>query len=223
MEWNVPSHGMPSTAPPTRSPTRSFISRAALLVKVTARICPGKARPRGEDVGDARRQHARLAGAGAGQNQHRAVERFDGRALLRIEAVEIGRRGLRGCEPCSARAEMGRRGASGAAAGKSNGGSSAAAMGAALGRVGAAAGKSKRRLVRVVRGAAFAKCFPLCAMLSELYHRAWRSNGCRVSTHTRYGVAYGALRPGILPRVPVNVALACAIFLLSGREMVSRQ
>ncbi len=40
---------------------------------------------------DARRQHARLAGAGAGQHQHRAVERLDGGALLGIEHVEITR------------------------------------------------------------------------------------------------------------------------------------
>ncbi len=38
----------------------------------------------GEDVRDARRQHARLAGAGAGKDQHRAVERLDRLALLRI-------------------------------------------------------------------------------------------------------------------------------------------
>ena len=36
---------MPSTTPPTIMPTRSFISRAALLVKVTERISPGRARP----------------------------------------------------------------------------------------------------------------------------------------------------------------------------------
>ena len=46
MEWKVPSQGMPSTTWPTIAPTRSFISRAALLVKVTARISDGRARPR---------------------------------------------------------------------------------------------------------------------------------------------------------------------------------
>ena len=51
----------------------------------------GERTARGEDVGDARRQHARLAGAGAGEHEHGAVERFDGRALLRVETVEIGR------------------------------------------------------------------------------------------------------------------------------------
>ena len=48
-----------------------------------------------EDVGDARGQHARLAGSGAGEHQHRAVQRLDRGALLRIEAGEIGRRDLR--------------------------------------------------------------------------------------------------------------------------------
>ena len=46
-------------------------------------------------MGDARRQHARLAGAGAGQHQHRPVERLDRGALLGIEAVEVGRWGGR--------------------------------------------------------------------------------------------------------------------------------
>ena len=46
----------------------------------------------GEDVGDAHGEHARLAGAGAGQHQHRPVERLDREPLLRIEAGEIGRR-----------------------------------------------------------------------------------------------------------------------------------
>ena len=52
------------------------------------------ARPRaagGEDVRDARGQHARLAGAGAGQHQHRPVQRLDRLPLLGIEVGEIGR------------------------------------------------------------------------------------------------------------------------------------
>ena len=44
-----------------------------------------------EDVGDAHGEHAGLAGAGAGQHQHRAVERLHRLALLRIEPGEIGR------------------------------------------------------------------------------------------------------------------------------------
>ena len=41
-------------------------------------------------MGEARRQHARLAGAGAGQHQHRAVERLDRLPLLRVQPGEIG-------------------------------------------------------------------------------------------------------------------------------------
>ena len=48
-------------------------------------------------VGDAGGQHAGLAGAGAGQNQHGPVQRHDRVALLGIEPGEIlrGRRGAR--------------------------------------------------------------------------------------------------------------------------------
>src|SRR3954447_14796330 len=42
-EWKVPSHGMPSIAPPLIADTRCFISRAALLVKVTLKIWLGQA------------------------------------------------------------------------------------------------------------------------------------------------------------------------------------
>ena len=49
----------------------------------------------GEDVGKARGEHAGLAGAGAREHEQRTVERFRRPALLRIQAVEIGRRGHR--------------------------------------------------------------------------------------------------------------------------------
>ncbi len=91
MEWKVPSHGMPSTAWPTIWPMRSFISRAALLVKVTERISFGRARPVASMCAIRACEHARLAGAGAGEHQHRAVERFHGFALLGVEPVEIAR------------------------------------------------------------------------------------------------------------------------------------
>ena len=45
----------------------------------------------GEDVGDAHGEHARLAGAGAGEHQHRPVQALDREPLLRIEAGEIAR------------------------------------------------------------------------------------------------------------------------------------
>ncbi len=46
----------------------------------------------GEDVGDAHGEHAGLAGAGAGQHQHRTVESLDREPLFRIEPGQIGRR-----------------------------------------------------------------------------------------------------------------------------------
>ena len=91
IEWKVPSHGMPSTIWPTM--------RADALLHLARRLVgegdgedfrrPGAAET--EDVGDARGQHAGLAGAGAGEHQHRAVERLDRLALLGIEPGEIGR------------------------------------------------------------------------------------------------------------------------------------
>ena len=71
---------------------RSFISRAALLVKVTARIWHGQRLAGGDDVGEAGGQHRGLAGAGAGQHQHRAFGRQHGLALRRVEAGEVGGR-----------------------------------------------------------------------------------------------------------------------------------
>ena len=52
----------------------------------------GRARLAGDQqVGEARGQYPGLAGAGAGQHQHRAVERLDRLALARVEGVQIGR------------------------------------------------------------------------------------------------------------------------------------
>jgi len=55
----------------------------------------GPGAPEAQDMRDARGQHTRLAGSGAGQHQHRAVERLDRGALLRIETGQIGGRDLR--------------------------------------------------------------------------------------------------------------------------------
>ena len=49
-----------------------------------------------ENVGDAHGEHAGLAGAGAGQHQHRAVERLDRQPLFGIEPGEVRRRRRRG-------------------------------------------------------------------------------------------------------------------------------
>ncbi len=48
-------------------------------------------------MGDPRRQDARLAGAGAGEDEHRPVQRFDCLALFGVQTVKVarGRRGGR--------------------------------------------------------------------------------------------------------------------------------
>ena len=89
IEWKVPSHGMPSTAWPSIWPRRSFISRAALLVKVMDSISRGPGAAQAEDMGNARGQHAGFAGAGPRQHQDRSIQCFHRLALLRIEAGEI--------------------------------------------------------------------------------------------------------------------------------------
>ena len=53
----------------------------------------GARTPRAHDVGNARREHARLAGAGAGQHEHGPIDRLDGGALLGVEIGHIGGRG----------------------------------------------------------------------------------------------------------------------------------
>ena len=89
-EWKVPSHGMPSIAPPESAPTRSRISRAALLVKVTARIWLGQALAGGDQMGEAGGQRGGLAGAGAGEDEHRPFGRQHRLALRRVQALQIG-------------------------------------------------------------------------------------------------------------------------------------
>ncbi len=56
---------------------------------------PREGAPRAEDMGEPRRQHARLARAGAGQHQHRPVDRLDRRALRLVEPGENRRLGGR--------------------------------------------------------------------------------------------------------------------------------
>ncbi len=48
---------------------------------------------RGQNMGEPRRQHARLAGAGARQHQHGPIYGFNGFTLRRIERCQIRRRG----------------------------------------------------------------------------------------------------------------------------------
>ncbi len=69
--WKVPTV-ISFAAGPASAATRSRISPAALLVKVTARMLAGST-PRESEVRDARGDHARLARAGAGQDEQRAL------------------------------------------------------------------------------------------------------------------------------------------------------
>ena len=50
---------------------------------------PGPRPAQAQNMGDAGGEHARLAGAGPGQHQQRAVQRLDRLALLGVERVEI--------------------------------------------------------------------------------------------------------------------------------------
>ncbi len=58
---------------------RSFISRAALLVKVTARILPG----------DFLRDDAGFAAARTGQHQAGGIDSFDGVALWGVKVLQV--------------------------------------------------------------------------------------------------------------------------------------
>ena len=68
----------------SRLATRSFISRAALLVNVIAAIARGIV-PLRQQVRDLGRDHARLAAAGAGQHQQRTVDVADRLALRGVQ------------------------------------------------------------------------------------------------------------------------------------------
>ena len=71
------------------SPARSCISPAAFFVNVTARIRSGFTAV-ADQLGDAIGDHARLAGAGAGQHQQRPLERPHGVELGGFRAAGIG-------------------------------------------------------------------------------------------------------------------------------------
>ena len=87
-EWKVAISGLASERPPTSCSTRSPISEAALLVKVTARMESGMHALLLDQPGDAAGDDAGFAGTGAGKDQHRALGGFDGLALLRIELIK---------------------------------------------------------------------------------------------------------------------------------------
>ncbi len=86
--WKVESSGLASEVWPRIFSTRSAISLAALLVKVTARMESAGDAALFDEVGDAVGDDARLARACAGEQQHGAVDGLDAFALLRIHVVE---------------------------------------------------------------------------------------------------------------------------------------
>ena len=66
--WKVPTH-IPRVLMGSMAEMRVSISRAALLVNVTASTPPGPDLPGLDQPGDARGEHARLAAAGAREDQ----------------------------------------------------------------------------------------------------------------------------------------------------------
>ena len=89
IEWKVPSHGM-ACSDPANVATRSRISRAALLVKVTARISCARARPSEIRCAMRARQDASFADACPSENENRPLQRVHSAPLLFVQAVEIG-------------------------------------------------------------------------------------------------------------------------------------
>jgi hypothetical protein len=92
-EWNVEISGVGPfrrfSLPRSRAMARSFISRAALLVNVTARMRSGDISL--DQVGDAIGDDARLARAGTGQDQQWTAQHGNGCALRGVEVVESHR------------------------------------------------------------------------------------------------------------------------------------
>ena len=79
---------MPRVARPSSRSTRSRISSAALLVNVIARISLGLRLVGVDQEGDPVGQHARLAAAGAGEDQQRPLAVRDRLALGLVEALQ---------------------------------------------------------------------------------------------------------------------------------------
>ena len=87
-EWKVEMSGLASEEWPSRRSTRSAISLAALLVKVTARMESGRDALFADEPGDAAGDDAGFARAGSGQDEQGALGGLDGGALFGIQIVE---------------------------------------------------------------------------------------------------------------------------------------
>ena len=86
--WKVPSHS-PSAGRPRMAPTRSRISRAALLVKVTASTWLGKARPVSRMWAKRVVSTRVLPVPAPASTSSGPSTRLDGLALLGVEAGEV--------------------------------------------------------------------------------------------------------------------------------------
>ena len=86
---------MPSTTPPISSADALLHLARGLVGEGHGQNLAGPGLAGGEDMGKPGGQHAGLAGAGAGQHEEGAVRRLDGGALFGIEALQIGRLGVR--------------------------------------------------------------------------------------------------------------------------------
>ena len=86
--WKVEIISPRASLRPSVCPTRSFISRAALLVKVTAAIWRAWIAAAADQVGDFIRNNAGLTGTGARQHRARSGDEFDGLLLAGLNAWE---------------------------------------------------------------------------------------------------------------------------------------
>ena len=87
MEGAEPRHALDDLADHAAD---ALLHLARRLVGEGDREDLGRARAAGrQDVGDARGEHARLAGAGAREHQHRTIQRHHRFALLRVEIVQV--------------------------------------------------------------------------------------------------------------------------------------
>ena len=84
--WNVDTH-IPLQSDPSSASTRARISSAALLVKVTASTSSGAGVAVADEIRDAARDDARLAGSGAREDQQRSLDVQNRFALFRVEGI----------------------------------------------------------------------------------------------------------------------------------------
>ena len=91
--WKVPSQGMPSTAPPEMAADPLLHLARRLVGEGDGEDLGRPGLARGDQVGEPGGQRRGLAGAGAGEDQHRPFGGQHRLALRRVEAGEIGRFG----------------------------------------------------------------------------------------------------------------------------------